>query len=176
MEYMKTVAQLIEEFFQQEGWKYDVPKREEERIIFAASLNMGNILGRLRIFILLRKDYYVVNTILNNAAEEDRRTQVGEYLHRANYAMSNGNFEFDYDDGEVKYKTYVNFDGGVNLSPQVIEDSMLVSIFMFEKYGKNLLKLMLEPGNPKQLIEEAERSYDEEMRQNTPGEDTTSLS
>ena len=33
----------------------------------------------------------------------------------------------------------------------------MIPIFMFDKYGKNLLRLMLGEGNPKELIEEAEK-------------------
>lgn len=176
MESMNTTAQMIESFFKEKGWKYDCPRKKEDRILFTTGVNMGNVLGNLRILIFVREDSYVVNAILNNFAEKERYAQVAEYLHRANYATSNGNFEFDYDDGEIRYKTYVNFDGDVVLSNQVIEESIFVPIFMFDEYGKNLLRLMIEPGNPKQLIEDAERSYDEEMRQNTPAEDTTSLS
>lgn len=173
MNYMGTVAKLIEAFFQEEGWTYDVPQREEKRIVFATGVNMGSILGNVKIFILVRKSYYIVNAILNNTVEEDSRAQVAEYLHRANYTLLNGNFEFGYKDGEIRYKTYVNFDGDVSLSQQVIEDSILVPIFMFKKYGRNLLKIMLEPGDPKQLIEDAERAYDEEINRASSAEETT---
>lgn len=116
---------------------------------------MNNALGNLSIYIVVRKDYYVVNTILNNFVEEKYYNQVSEYLHRANYCLNNGNFEFNFKDGEIRYKTYVNFDGIV-LSDSIIEDSILVPVFMFEKYGKNLLRLMLGDGNPQKLIEDAE--------------------
>ncbi len=176
MESMKTTAQKIESFFKEKGWKYDCPRQEEDRILFTTGVNMGNVLGKLRIVIFLREDCYVVNAILNSFVEKERYAQVAEYLHRANYATLNGNFEFDYDDGEIRYKTYTNFDGDAVLSKEVIEESIFVPVFMFDEYGKNLLRLMIGPGDPKQLIEEAERNHEEEMRQNAPAEDTTSLS
>ena len=52
---------------------------------------MNNALGNLSIYIVVRKDYYVVNTILNNFVEEKYYNQVSEYLHRANYFLQRHN-------------------------------------------------------------------------------------
>ena len=117
---------------------------------------MNSAIGNLKIFIIVRQDDYMVNVVLNSVVEEIYYKQVAEYLHRANYGLINGNFEFDFNDGEVRYKTYVNF-AGIQLSDDVISDSILIPVFMFEKYGKNLLRLMLSKANPKRLIEEVEK-------------------
>ena len=152
---MRNTIEGIKHFFEKWDWKYTYKEKNENHTIFSSGVNMNNALGNLRIFIVVRKDYYIVNTILNNVVEEKYYNQVSEYLHRANYGLNNGNFEFDYEDGEIRYKTYVNFDG-VELSDSIIEDSILVPVFMFDKYGKNLLRLMLGDGNPKELIIDAE--------------------
>lgn len=40
----------------------------------------------------------------------DRRGAVAEFITRANYGMILGNFELDFEDGEVRYKTSVDLD------------------------------------------------------------------
>lgn len=115
---------------------------------------MGPI-GKLDIVILIRKDYYLVYAIFSSNAEEAQYVRVSEYLHRANYGLNNGNFEMDFEDGEIRYKTYVNFDG-LQLSKEVVRDSILIPIFMFDRYGKNLVRLMLGESDPKTLIDEVE--------------------
>lgn len=152
---MEKTIEAIKSFFEKLEWKYEYIEGDENQSIFASKINMNNALGRLRIFIIVRKDYYVVYTVLDNTVEEQYYNQVSEYLHRANYGMNNGNFEFDFDDGEIRFKTYVSFDG-LDLSGSVIEDSILVPIFMFDKYGKNLLRLMLGEGSAKELLQDAE--------------------
>lgn len=39
---------------------------------------------------------------------EDRRPAVAEYITRANYGLYVGNFEMDYTDGEVRYKSSID--------------------------------------------------------------------
>ena len=97
---------------------------------------------------------------MSNKAESKFYPQIAEYLHRANYNLLNGNFEFDYNDGEIRYKTYVNFENS-QLSNEIIRDSVLIPFFMFEKYGKNLLKLMIDFEDPHKLIVDTEKSQEE---------------
>ena len=153
---MENTVNLIKKFFDKGGWKYNYKEVSDGRAIFTAGVNMNNALGNLRICIIVRQDYYTVYAIFNNHAEKKYYSQVAEYLHRANYGMKNGNFEFDFEDGEVRFKTYVNFEG-IQLSDDIIEESILVPVFMFDTYGKNLLRIMLGDDNPKKLIEEAEK-------------------
>ena len=42
---------------------------------------------------------------------DEVRPAVSEYVTRANYGLRIGNFELDYGDGEVRYKSSLNFEG-----------------------------------------------------------------
>jgi hypothetical protein len=42
---------------------------------------------------------------------EERRSEVAQFLTRANYGLAAGNFELDFDDGEVRYKTVLQLRG-----------------------------------------------------------------
>ena len=97
---MKNVIDKIKNFFENNDWKY---KYNEQDNVFTAGINMGNVLGNVRILIAVDENYYNVYTILNSKAEENYYDSVGEFLHRANYGLRNGNFEMDYSDGEVRY-------------------------------------------------------------------------
>ena len=48
----------------------------------------------------------------------------------------------DYRDGEIRYKSFVNFKN-IDVSQEVIEESIIVGAAMIDRYGKGLLKLML---------------------------------
>jgi hypothetical protein len=39
---------------------------------------------------------------------EARRLEVSHFLTRANYGLADGNFELDFEDGEVRYKTVLH--------------------------------------------------------------------
>ena len=150
---MENTIQLIKEFFEKNKWKYEYV---EDKNVFISSINMNGIIGVLRIYIFVRDTDYRVYAVLNSNAEESAYSRVAEYLHRANYGLHNGNFELDYRDGEIRYKTYVSFEGAT-LSPSVVEDSIFMTIFMFEKYGKNLFRAMLGSEDPEVLVLDAEK-------------------
>ena len=117
---------------------------------------MDSVVGNVRIFIFVKEKHYKVSVALSSKVEPEYLHKVAEYLHRANFGINNGNFELDYNDGEVRYKTYVAFHG-VELTKQIVEDSIIIPLMMYMRYGKNLMKLMLGEGNPEELIEEAEK-------------------
>lgn len=149
---MKNVIDLIKKFFESADWAYDF---FEEKNIFTASINLNNIVGVLRIYIFVGDSDYLVYTVLNSTVEKSAYAKITEYIHRVNYGLDNGNFEFDYNDGEIRYKTFVNFKDS-SLSDSVIEDSIFFPAFMFDQHGKNLFRLMLGEGDPEQLINEGE--------------------
>lgn len=142
----------IQRFLDEGKWKY---RYDENRAIFRAMVKMNSPLGMLRVAILVKETYYLVYAIFSATADESQRQRVGEYLHRANLGLINGNFEFSFEDGEIRYKTYVNFAGdNTELSDKVIEDSIVIPIAMFNLYGKNLIRLMLGESDPKKLVDE----------------------
>ncbi len=53
----------------------------------------------------------LVYSVMTEDVPAERRAAVAEFLTRVNYVMTIGNFEMDYDDGEVRYKTSVDVEG-----------------------------------------------------------------
>ena len=51
-------------------------------------------------------------SIIDVFAPEDKRHLVAELLTRANFGMIIGNFEMDFSDGELRFKTSLDVEGG----------------------------------------------------------------
>lgn len=148
----ENVIKILNEFLEEQKWKYDY---DEDSSTYDFGINLGNIIGNIYFVITVRDHYYKAISIFNSKCEKQNRQNIAEYLHRANFGMNNGNFELDVDDGEVRFKTYIDCRGRT-LSKKTVEESIVIPIVMFKRYGKNLLKLMLGEGNPKDLIREVE--------------------
>lgn len=146
---MKKVIDTIKSFFEKNDWKY---KFNDEDKVFISGIDMGNILGNMRMIIILGDDFYNVYMVMNSKVEEKYFLAVSEFLHRANYGLRDGNFEMDYRDGEIRYKSYVKFKN-IDVSEEVVEESIIVGAAMMSRYGKGLLKLMLDDGlSPEECI------------------------
>ena len=134
----EKVFSMIEDYLKEDGWKYIADKDKCE---FRAIVNMNNVVGELRIIVFVRENNYTVSAFLNSSVEQEYYNQVAEYLH----------------------KTFVNTKNIVP-SVEVIRDSILIPVFMFDRYGKGLIRLMLEKANPKELIEEVESIQDSDEK------------
>jgi hypothetical protein len=57
------------------------------------------------------KDLVLLYSISPNRVPEERRLDVSAFLTRANFGLADGNFELDFEDGEVRYKTVLHVHG-----------------------------------------------------------------
>ena len=57
------------------------------------------------------KGLVLLYSIAPRRVPEERRLDVSAFLTRANYGLADGNFELDFDDGEVRYKTVLHVHG-----------------------------------------------------------------
>jgi hypothetical protein len=57
------------------------------------------------------KGLILLYSICPQRAPEQRRSEVAELLTRANYGLAAGNFELDFDDGEIRYKSVLHAEG-----------------------------------------------------------------
>ena len=51
-------------------------------------------------------------------APEDKRPILADFLTRANYGLYVGNFEMDFNDGEVRYKTSIDVEGNKSIDDE----------------------------------------------------------
>lgn len=135
------------------GLKFDITSD-----IIHFNLDIGDVVGKISIIIQARDNTILSYAILNNKVPNEQVCAVSEYLHRANYGLLYGNFEMDYNDGEIRYKIVTDCQDIANVPNQYIDKSILIPCQMFQKYGKGIIQLMLGVGTPKDLIEEAEQT------------------
>ena len=158
---MNILAETIKEYFKRNDWTYTY---YEEYSLFRFGIRMDSVIGSLDYIIAIRKDAYTVYAILRNKVEQEYISQVAEFLHRANYGMHVGNFELDYDDGEIRYKNHIEIETewfcntDKEISDAMLSRSITIPAAMFKKYGKGLLELMVGEGDPEKLIDSIEHT------------------
>ena len=67
--------------------------------------------------------------------------QMAEFLHKANYGIQDGNFEFDYRDGEINFKCYRNCCGIIPTN-EMIHDSIYMPANVFQIYLDGMLQVI----------------------------------
>jgi hypothetical protein len=88
----------------------------------------------------------------------DTLPQVAEFITRANFGMSVGNFELDYENGSVRFKTSVDYQGAELLAP-FVRNAILAAMDGVELYAEALIDVMGGKKTPGSAIFDVEGSY-----------------
>jgi hypothetical protein len=88
--------------FRENGWPFSDVRGAP--VLFS---ELSGILGRWKFYahVVEEQDLILLYSVCPFRVPEERRAEVSEYLTRANYGLAAGNFELDFADGEVRYKT-----------------------------------------------------------------------
>ena len=81
----------------------------------------------------------------------DRRPAVAEAIMRANYGLRYGSFEMDYTDGEVRYRTSTDVEGGI-LSSQMVVNLVSCGVQACEQYHEAFMRVAFGGADPEQAV------------------------
>ena len=78
-----------------------------------------------------------------------------EYICRANFGMRIGNFELDFRDGQVAFRSSINFKG-VPLSEKLIDNMIQPALTAYEEFYPGLIRVLAALDTPAQAIAKIE--------------------
>ncbi len=90
----------------------------------------------------------------------EARLPVAEYLTRVNFGLPVGNFELDFEDGEVRFKVSMDIEGG-ELTPTQVNNTIATSLQTVDMYQQGLLAVAGGQLTPEQACLEAEAAFGE---------------
>jgi len=94
-------------------------------------------------------------SILGNNVPPPQRAVVAELLTRANYGLILGNWEMDFSDGEVRYKTSA-FTGAEDISPENAAALCFTNILTTDRYLPALMGVLFGQLSPEEAIANVE--------------------
>ena len=150
---MYDLIDAVRDFLDKDDWKYEY---QQEKNVIRSGITLKCKLQSVKLFLIFNETGYTVIATAPLNADESSRPNVMEYLTRANYGLRNGNFEMDVDDGEVRYKSYVNVKGMDTISSEVIQDSIMLPVVMMDRYGDGIAALMFGFSDPVTEIKKVE--------------------
>lgn len=149
----RAFAALVQ-YLEDDGWH---PQKLSDRDIYRMSFQGKNGLFQCYAQVRIEAEQLLCYAQAPVKVPEEQRTNVAEYLTRANYGMYIGNFELDYNDGEVRFKSSLDFEGE-QLTANLIRNTIYPSVRLMDTYLPGLMKVVYGGANPKLAIEEIEQS------------------
>jgi hypothetical protein len=151
--------EMLSSYLDEDEW---FPRRIEGKYAYSMSYSGKN--GDLRCYAIIRVDleeflFYAVAPV---KVPEEVRTAVAEFLTRANYGLRIGNFEMDYSDGEVRYKSSLDFESQT-LTADLVRNAIYPAVHTMDRYLSGLLRVSFGGATPHEAIDEVEggRSADD---------------
>jgi hypothetical protein len=122
--------QTIINFFNREYWQFEESSDEPSLLLaFRGENGEWNCYARL----IEEDKQFLFHSILPIQVPENKRTDVAEFIARANFGMAIGNFELDFSDGEINYKTSIDFEGS-QLNFDLIRSLVYTNVMMMDEY------------------------------------------
>src|SRR5262245_6730937 len=135
---MSGLFSTLIDYMEEDDWKYEI--LEGETIIrFHYKGRAGRTLcyGEVDEKRCWRTFYWYLPV----NAPPDKMTQVAEFVARANRGLRIGNFELDYDEGEIRFKSSIDVEGG-ELSEKMIDNLLRANLSPTDRYFNGLMEVI----------------------------------
>ncbi|MGH2410076.1 MAG: YbjN domain-containing protein, partial [Chloroflexota bacterium] len=87
----------------------------------------------------------------------ERRLAMAEFLTRANYGLPIGNFELDFEDGEIRFKTSIDLEE-VEPNPLLVKHVIYANVIMMDRYLPGIASVAEDKASPAAAIAEIEEA------------------
>jgi hypothetical protein len=135
-------------FLQEDDWRYEEISGESAiRFGFTGKNARYDCFGRVN----EGHEIFVFYTIVPLRVPESQLLTIAELLARINYGLNIGNFELDMTDGEIRYKTSIDVEGG-ELSPRMVETLISVNISTTDRYFPSFTDVMYTGSDPASAV------------------------
>ncbi len=155
---MSKELSLITDYLESLEWNYNID--EEKEIV---RLGVATQTCKLDCIIhhLPEQNFILFFSILPILVPQNKRTEIAEYITRANYGLNAGNLEMDYEDGEIRYRTYANTDDN-SLNVEIAKHIIHTNIQTMDRYASGIMNIIYGNMSPKEAVDMAENSEDDD--------------
>jgi hypothetical protein len=145
---MPSILSQLIRFFEDDGWRY-----EQISDLPALRTGFAGENGRWTCYAHAREAEHqvVFYSVLPVNVPPEKLSVVAEFVTRANYGMIVGNFELNYEDGEVRYKTSIDVGAG-GLSLPLVRQLVYPNVATMDHYVPGLMAVIYSPTSPADAI------------------------
>ena len=152
-----TILQQLLNFFTEDDWGFKkLPGESILQLGFQGENGQWDCWAKVR----EEQKQFVFYSICPVKVPKPKRRAVGELIDRANYGVIIGNFEIDFTDGEIRYKTSIDVEEN-RLPPTIINRLVYTNVGMMDRYLPGIISVINGDASPSEairLIEEIELS------------------
>ena len=150
---MGRILDALTDFFQVDEWQVtQLEGRDVLRMGFSGTNGQWSCFAQAR----EEQEQLVFYSSCPVKVPEEKRHAVAEFLTRANWGMVIGNFELDYSDGEVRYKTSLSVKDGEPLTRGLIKHAVYANVLTMDQYLPGIMGILYGDMSPADAIAKVE--------------------
>ena len=149
---MGAIFDTMTQFFSEDNWRFE--QLEDQPIL---RLGFSGDHGKWTCYAQAREEHqqFVFYSVCPLNAPEEKRLATAEFLTRANYGLVIGNFEMDFADGEIRYKTSIDVEDD-RLVPALVRNLVHVNVLMMDRYLPGMMAVIYGGRSPAEAIAQIE--------------------
>jgi hypothetical protein len=149
---MAEIFDIVRRFFTDDEWYF---LQMDNQPILQMSFQGKN--GKWTCYAQVKEDqqiffFYSVSPV--NVPEE-KRMAAAEFITRANYGLKIGNFELDFTDGELRYKTSIDVEND-RLTTALVSNLVYANLWTMDRYLPGILSVVYGDVSPVEAVERVE--------------------
>lgn len=107
--------------------------------------------GQFTLFFTMNNSRLMVRSLAPTNAPDAKRAALAEFVTRANYGLAIGNFELDFRDGEIAYKTSITT-GGELVPDWLLKDLVYINCLMMDKHFPAMMQVIYSGTSPEAAL------------------------
>lgn len=149
---MSNLLDVVTDFFEANAWPFTRP--EGESVLLTGYQGEH---GKWPCFAWVHEpqSQFVFYSTSPVTAPENKRAAVAEFITRANYELILGNFELDYEDGEIRFKTSIDVQDD-RLTQSLVQQLVVANVVMMDRYLPGLMLVISSDISPKDAVAKVE--------------------
>lgn len=161
--HQKPISEVMLDFFSTDDWDY---YWWEEGETLQLECQVSN--GRLTCYAkaINDKQQFLFYTLCPLTATDNKKNAIAEFITKVNYGMVIGNFEFDYSDGEIRYKTSIDVEGD-RLSNALIKQAVYLNVLTMDRYLSAIAAVINNELDVDQAISHVEKAREQSTKSDT---------
>lgn len=149
---MTQIMETAIKFFKEYDWPFS---KSEDEAVLRTAFQGSNGEWPCYVFASEEQQRLTFYSVCPVRAAEDKRMAVAEFITLVNHGLIIGNFELDFDDGEVRFKTSIDVEGD-RLSTALVKRMVLPNAAMMDIYLPGIMKVIYGNASPAQAVAEIE--------------------
>jgi hypothetical protein len=149
----RAIFSTVLEFFQEDDWPIEVDSEKTSiRTSFRGEHGQWNCFAKVG----EKQQQFVFYSSFPVLVPVEKRLAVSEFLTRANYGLILGNFEMDFEDGQVNFKTSLDAEGQ-SFNTMAVGRLVYTNVLMMQQFFQGLMAVLYSNQTPAEAVASVEK-------------------